>query len=28
MSNPEKGQRVVEAFMKMRKFNIEGLKNA
>jgi predicted 3-demethylubiquinone-9 3-methyltransferase (glyoxalase superfamily) len=28
MSNPEKGQRVVQAFMKMRKFDIEALQNA
>lgn len=28
MSHPEKGQRVVQAFMKMRKFDIETLKNA
>jgi len=28
MSNPEKGQRVVQAFMKMKKFDIEKLKNA
>lgn len=28
MSNPEKGQRVVQAFMKMRKFDIAALKNA
>lgn len=28
MSDPEKGQRVVQAFMKMKKFDIEGLKNA
>ena len=28
MSNPEKGQRVVQAFMKMKKFDIEALKNA
>ena len=28
MSNPEKGQRVVQAFMKMRKFDIEVLQNA
>lgn len=28
MSHPEKGQRVVEAFMKMKKFDIEALKNA
>jgi predicted 3-demethylubiquinone-9 3-methyltransferase (glyoxalase superfamily) len=27
MSNPEKGQRVVQAFMKMRKFDIEALQN-
>jgi predicted 3-demethylubiquinone-9 3-methyltransferase (glyoxalase superfamily) len=28
ISNPEKGQRVVQAFMKMRKFDIEALQNA
>ena len=28
MSNPENGQRVVQAFMKMKKFDIEALKNA
>ena len=28
MSNPEKGQRVVQAFMKMKKFNIETLLSA
>ena len=28
MSNPENGQRVAQAFMKMKKFDIEGLKNA
>jgi predicted 3-demethylubiquinone-9 3-methyltransferase (glyoxalase superfamily) len=28
MSNPESGQRVVQAFMKMRKFDIDALKNA
>jgi len=28
MSNPENGQRVMQAFMKMRKFDIEALKNA
>lgn len=28
MPHPEKGQRVVQAFMKMRKFDIEALKNA
>ncbi len=28
MSNPERGQRVVHAFMKMRKFDIEALQNA
>ena len=28
MSNPEKGQRVAQAFMKMRKFDIEALQNA
>jgi predicted 3-demethylubiquinone-9 3-methyltransferase (glyoxalase superfamily) len=28
MSNPEKGQRVVQAFLKMKKFDIEMLKNA
>lgn len=28
MSHPEKGQRVVQAFMKMKKFDIEALKNA
>jgi predicted 3-demethylubiquinone-9 3-methyltransferase (glyoxalase superfamily) len=28
MSNPEKGRRVVQAFMKMRKFDIEALQNA
>src|SRR5258707_14327464 len=28
MSNPVKGPRVVQAFMKMRKFDIEALKNA
>ena len=28
MSNPENGQRVVQAFMKMRKFDIEALQNA
>ena len=28
MSQPEKGQRVVQAFMKMKKFDIEALKNA
>ncbi len=27
-SNPEKGQRVMQAFMKMKKFDIEELKNA
>jgi predicted 3-demethylubiquinone-9 3-methyltransferase (glyoxalase superfamily) len=27
MSNPENGQRVVQAFMKMRKFDIEALQN-
>jgi predicted 3-demethylubiquinone-9 3-methyltransferase (glyoxalase superfamily) len=28
MSNPESGQRVAQAFMKMKKFDIEALKNA
>ena len=28
MSNPENGQRVVQAFMKMKKFDIETLRNA
>ncbi len=28
MSHPEKGQRVVQAFIKMKKFDIETLKNA
>lgn len=28
MSNPEKGQRVVQAFLKMKKFDIETLQNA
>jgi predicted 3-demethylubiquinone-9 3-methyltransferase (glyoxalase superfamily) len=28
MSNPESGHRVVQAFMKMKKFDIEALKNA
>jgi predicted 3-demethylubiquinone-9 3-methyltransferase (glyoxalase superfamily) len=28
VSNPENGQRVVQAFMKMKKFDIEALKNA
>ncbi|WP_316834881.1 VOC family protein [Pedobacter nutrimenti] len=28
MSDPEKGQRVVQAFMKMKKFDIEALNNA
>ena len=28
ISNPENGQRVVQAFMKMRKFDIEALQNA
>lgn len=28
MSNPEKGQRVMQAFLKMKKFDIEALKNA
>jgi len=28
MSNPENGQRVVQAFLKMRKFDIEALQNA
>lgn len=28
MSDPEKGQRVLQAFLKMRKFNIAELKNA
>jgi predicted 3-demethylubiquinone-9 3-methyltransferase (glyoxalase superfamily) len=28
MSDPEKGQRVVQAFMKMTKFDIEALQNA
>lgn len=28
VSDPEKGQRVVQAFMKMKKFDIETLKNA
>src|SRR5579872_3523056 len=28
LSHPEKGQRVVQAFMKMKKFDIEVLKNA
>jgi len=28
MSNPENGQRVMHAFMKMKKFDIEALKNA
>ena len=27
MSNPEKGQKVVQAFLKMKKFDIETLKN-
>jgi len=27
MSNPDKAQKVVEAFMKMKKFDIETLKN-
>lgn len=27
MSNPEKGQKVIEAFLKMKKFDIETLKN-
>lgn len=28
MSNPERGQKVVQAFMKMKKFDIEALRNA
>ena len=28
MSNPDKGPRVIQAFMKMKKFDIEALKNA
>ncbi len=28
MSDPEKGQRVMQAFMKMNKFDIEALENA
>ncbi|MDE3182932.1 MAG: VOC family protein [Bacteroidota bacterium] len=28
MSNPENGQRVMQAFLKMKKFDIEALKNA
>ena len=28
MSHPEKGQRVAQAFMKLRKFDIEALKNS
>lgn len=28
MSDPERGPRVVQAFLKMKKFDIEGLKNA
>ena len=28
MSNPEKGQRVMKAFMQMKKFDIEALENA
>lgn len=28
MSNPENGQRVMQAFMKMKKFDIEALQNA
>lgn len=28
LSDPERGQRVVQAFMKMRKFDIEALQNA
>jgi len=28
MADPKKGQRVVQAFMKMKKFDIEALKNA
>ncbi len=28
MSNPDKGQRVIQAFLKMKKFDIEILKNA
>lgn len=28
MSNPENGQRVVQAFMKMKKFDLEALQNA
>jgi len=28
MSDPEKGQRVVQAFLKMKKFDIETLENA
>ena len=28
MSDPQKGQRVVQAFMKMKKFDIETLENA
>lgn len=28
MSNPDKGQRVIQAFLKMKKFDIELLKNA
>jgi predicted 3-demethylubiquinone-9 3-methyltransferase (glyoxalase superfamily) len=28
MSHPEKGKRVMQAFMKMKKFDIETLENA
>jgi predicted 3-demethylubiquinone-9 3-methyltransferase (glyoxalase superfamily) len=28
MSNPESGQRVIQAFLKMKKFDIEALRNA
>ncbi len=28
MANPDKGQRVIQAFLKMKKFDIEALKNA
>jgi predicted 3-demethylubiquinone-9 3-methyltransferase (glyoxalase superfamily) len=28
MANPDKGQRVIQAFLKMKKFDIEGLINA
>jgi predicted 3-demethylubiquinone-9 3-methyltransferase (glyoxalase superfamily) len=28
MSNPDKGQRVIQAFLKMKKFDIDNLKNA